>query len=98
MHTVLGQAVSPAVVKGLCPRNGGHGVGVLVSLEQGQTQKMKGQDQQGTSPSRASMGLWSGRDPCPPPPQVPELSAVFVKARIPSLYLDSDFSMLALAN
>lgn len=33
-----------------------------------------------------------------PPPQVPELSAVFVKARIPSLYLDSDFSMLAIAN
>ena len=48
MHTVLGQDMTPAIVKGLCPRNGGCGVGVLEGLEQGQTQKVKGQDQQGT--------------------------------------------------
>lgn len=48
MHTVLGQDMTPAVVKGLCPRNGGCGVGVLEAFEQGQTQKVKGQDQQET--------------------------------------------------
>ena len=34
MHTVLGQDMTPAIVKGLCPRNGGCGVGVLEGLEQ----------------------------------------------------------------
>ena len=38
MHTVLGQDMTPAIVKGLCPRNGGCGVGVLEGLEQGQTE------------------------------------------------------------
>lgn len=75
MHTILGQDMTPAVVKGLCPRNGGHGVGVLLSLEQGQTLKMKGQDQQGTLPggepgisSPKQVELWSGGDPGAPEP------------------------------
>lgn len=47
-HTVLGQDMTPAVVKGLCPRNGECGEWVLEGLELGQTQKVKGQEQQGT--------------------------------------------------
>lgn len=77
-------------------------MGVLEGLEQGQTQKVKGQDQQGTL-----LSLWPRISPLRQAwhcgvletPGGPELrSAVFVRARIPSLDPDSDILALAIAN
>ena len=65
MHTVLGQDMTPAIVKGLCPRNGGCGVGVREGLEQGQTESERARSTRNSAqsgaknqPSRASVGLY----------------------------------------
>lgn len=90
--------MTPAAVKGLCPRNGGCGVSVLEGLEQGQMQKVKGQDQQGTllnlEPRISPLGqVWA----CGLL-ETPEVQNFRSAINFSSLCLDSDISVLALAN